>query len=70
VRGFRISVGEGKLPNGGTRPDDPPKDELLIEHKSGAKVHIDAEGNIEITTPKNITFEAQKITMKAEVEVQ
>lgn len=70
ARGFRISVGQGKMPNGGTRPEDPPQDELLIEHKSGAKIEIDSSGNISITTPENITFEAKKITMQVQNEVE
>jgi hypothetical protein len=69
VRGFRISVGEGKLPDVGTRPSDPPKDELLIEHKSGAQIRIDSNGNIEIKSPENLTLDAKKIVLKTQTEV-
>lgn len=66
VRGLRISVGEGKLPDVGTRPDQPPQDQVLIEHKSGAKLHIDADGNIilEAAAGKDITLKGNKITFE------
>ncbi len=72
VRGLRISVGEGKLPDVGTRPDSAPQDEVLIEHKSGAKVHIDADGNItfEAASGKDMTFKANKITLDVQDAVE
>jgi hypothetical protein len=65
LRGLRISVGQGKLPDVGTRPDNAPVDEVLIEHKSGAKVRIDADGNItlEAASGKDMTLKANKITL-------
>jgi len=72
VRGLRISVGEGKLPDVGTRPDAAPQDEVLIEHKSGAKVHIDVDGNItfEAASGKDMTFKANKITLDVQDSVE
>jgi hypothetical protein len=63
VRGLRINVGEGELIDAGTRPDSAPMDEITIHHKSGAQIQIDADGNITISTPAELRFEAQKITM-------
>jgi len=72
VRGLRISVGEGKLPDVGTRPDAVKTDEVLIEHKSGAKVHIDAEGNITLQAAgqKELTLKAKKITLDVDDSVE
>lgn len=72
VRGLRISVGQGKLPDVGTRPDSAPQDEVLIEHKSGAKVRIDPDGNItlEAASGKDMTFKANKITLDVQDAVE
>lgn len=70
VRGLRICVGQGKMPDVGVRPDDPAPDEVLIEHKSGATFHIDTDGNITIHTSKDIRFEANKITMQVQDSVE
>lgn len=42
LKGLRITVGEGLLPNLGSRPDEGANDELLIEHSSGAKITMQA----------------------------
>lgn len=72
VRGLRISVGAGKLPDVGVRPADPVDDEVLLEHKSGARVHIDADGNITIRAAngKNLRLEANTITLAAQDSVE
>lgn len=70
VRGFRISIGEGKLVDAGSRPTNAASDELLIEHKSGARIRIDAEGNITISTTKDLTIDARKITMNVTDKVE
>lgn len=72
VKGLRISVGENMLPDAGVRPDEPVADEILIEHKSGASIYIDADGNITLSSPKDITFSANKIVMDVQdsVDVQ
>lgn len=70
VRGLRISIGENKMLAVGTRPSNATADELLIEHKSGAKIQIDADGNISISTSGNITFDAKKITMNIKDSVE
>ncbi len=72
VRGLRISVGKDMLRDVGTRPDAADVDEVLIEHKSGAKVHIDADGNItfEAASGKDMTFKANKITLDVQDSVE
>ncbi len=63
VRGLHIGVGDSELVAVGTRPDSAPVDEITIRHKSGAEIHIDPDGNITISTPADLRFEANKITL-------
>ncbi|WP_420451181.1 hypothetical protein [Ilumatobacter sp.] len=70
ARGLTIKVGEGLLVDVGNRPESAAEDEVLIEHKSGASIHIDSEGNISISTSKDITFDANKITMNVADSVE
>jgi hypothetical protein len=60
ARALTIKVGD-KMTTIGTRPADGTDDELVIDHKSGSKVKIDANGDL--------TIEAKKITVTGDVTV-
>ena len=62
VKGLKITVGKEKLPNVGVRPTEGEDDEFLIEHTSGTKIRILANGKIEI--------EADSLSIKGNVEIQ
>jgi hypothetical protein len=71
VLGFRITVGKGRMPDIGVRPDAPPQNELLIEHaQAKARIRIDDQGNIELSTDKDITLKANKIVMNVSDAVE
>lgn len=72
VAGFRISVGTDALLPAGQRPDDPPENELVIEHpEAGSSIRLLANGNIEILSDGELKLTADKIVMEADsVEVQ
>jgi hypothetical protein len=62
VKGLKITVGADKLSNVGARPSEGADDEFLIEHKSGAKFKIAADGAI--------TIEATSISIKGDVTIE
>jgi len=62
VNGLKITIGQSKLPNVGARPSEGADDEFLIEHKSGTKFTIAADGALAI--------EAQNISLKGNVTVE
>jgi hypothetical protein len=71
VLGFRITVGKGHMPDIGVRPDPPPQNQLVIEHEqANAKIRIDGQGNIELSTDKDITLTANKIVMNVDDAVE
>jgi hypothetical protein len=72
VRGLKVGVGSGKLPSVGERPGNATADEILIEHTSGARLHIDKEGNITIAAAsgKNLRLEGTKITLAVQDTVE
>jgi hypothetical protein len=62
VKGLKITVGADKLPNVGARPNEGADDEFLIEHKSGTKFKIAADGAI--------TIEANSVSIKGDVTIE
>jgi len=58
VKGLKITVGADKLSTVGGRPTEGDDDEVLIEHSSGAQIHIDAKGGITITAKDALTIAA------------
>jgi hypothetical protein len=62
LRGLRVTIGQSLMPTVGTRPTDPPLDQLEIKHdQSSATIKIDSSGNIEISTTGTLTLRANKI---------
>lgn len=70
VSGLRISVGQTHLLGATARPDNAVADEVLIEHTAGTSIRIDDEGNIEISTTKDLTMNARRITMNVTDKVE
>ncbi|HEX5543347.1 MAG TPA: hypothetical protein VFX60_17635 [Micromonospora sp.] len=73
VLGFELTVGEASMPDVGTRPDTPTPGVLTVKTKKGnASISIDAEGNITISTDKEIRLSGEKVvmTVKTGVEVK
>jgi hypothetical protein len=64
VKGLKISVGSGKLAGVGKRPTEGGDDELLIEHSSGTKIHIDSTGAL------TIDASAAPLTINGSVVIQ
>jgi hypothetical protein len=62
VKGLKISVGTDSLPNVGVRPSEGADDEFLIEHKSGTKFRIAADGAV--------TIEASSVSIKGDVFIE
>jgi hypothetical protein len=52
IKGLKITIGAGKLAAVGTRPIEGPDDDFLIEHATGASVHIDSNGALTIDAGK------------------
>ncbi|QKV80430.1 hypothetical protein [Amycolatopsis sp. Hca4] len=48
--GLRVQVGAGTLPEVGTRPDPPSDGSITIEHESGTRIRVGADGGVTITT--------------------
>ncbi|ONH34497.1 hypothetical protein [Protofrankia sp. BMG5.30] len=72
VLGFELTVGEDSMPNVGKRPDTPAAGVLTVKTKKGnASISIDADGNITISTDKEIRLNGEKVvmTVKSGVEV-
>jgi len=66
VRGFELTIGHALMPEVGARPQDPAPEVLTIRSAKGnAAISIDAEGNVSISTQKEIRFTADKIVMTA-----
>jgi hypothetical protein len=74
AKGLKIAVGEDRLASVGARPQPPSDQSIEIDHKSGTKVKITADGKVEITTSgKDISISAGSgtVTLKASsVEVK
>ncbi|HJZ79323.1 MAG TPA: hypothetical protein VKD91_03225 [Pyrinomonadaceae bacterium] len=62
VKSLKITVGADKLPNVGARPSAGEDDEFLIEHKSGTRLKIAADGSLSI--------EASSISIKGDVTIE
>jgi len=62
VKGLKITIGADKLPNVGVRPSEGKDDEFLIEHKSGTKLQIAADGSLSI--------EASSVSIKGDVTIE
>jgi hypothetical protein len=74
VKALHVMVGERALPPVGARPDPMPEDNTLtIEHHSGTKITVDAEGALTITTSSkklSLSNGAVSVTLNgAKVEV-
>jgi hypothetical protein len=50
VRALHLLVGTSALPAVGTRPEAPDDDTITIEHSSGTKITVDAQGAVSVTT--------------------
>jgi hypothetical protein len=73
VLGFELTVGDGSMPDIGTRPDPPAAGVLTLRTKQGnASISIDTDGNITISTDKEIRLNGEKVvmTVKTGVEVK
>jgi hypothetical protein len=73
VLGFELTVGEDLMPGVGARPDTPAAGVLTVRTKKGnASISIDADGNITISTEKEIRLSGEKVVMavKSGVEVR
>lgn len=65
VRSLQVTVGQPALPDVGTRPEPPADDTISIEHHSGTKIAIDAQGALTITTSsKEITLSNGSVSVK------
>ena len=62
VKGLKITIGEDKLPSVGARPSEGEDNEFLIEHKSGTRFKIAANGSLSI--------EASNISIKGDVTIE
>ena len=73
-RALHILVGKSALPDVGKRPNAPADDTITIEHASGTKITVDANGAVAVTTKdQKITFGNGKVTLAldgAAVKVQ
>ncbi|MBO3084866.1 hypothetical protein [Cellulomonas fengjieae] len=57
ARALHVLVGASALPAVGTRPTVPADDTITIEHASGTRITIDAQGAVSVTTDhKKLTF--------------
>jgi len=71
VLGFEITVGKSLMPDVGKRPDDPAAEVLLIRSDNGkASISIDKDGNVTISTEKEIRFSAKKVVMDVQDGVE
>jgi hypothetical protein len=50
ARGLQITVEDQKLPDVGERPSVPAEGTLVIEHKSGTTITVDADGAVKVET--------------------
>lgn len=62
AKGLKITIGTSKLGNVGERPAEGADDELLIEHKSGTKLTIEAGGDVKL--------EAKKVSIKGDLTIE
>jgi hypothetical protein len=62
VKGLKITVGKDSLGSVGERPTEGEDDEFLIEHKSGTKFKIAADGSLSI--------EASSVSIKGDVTIE
>ena len=68
VKGLKITIGNDKLTNIGLRPAEGKDDEFLIEHKSGTKLKIAADGSLSIEA-QTISFKGD-VTFEGNVEIK
>jgi hypothetical protein len=61
--GLKIAVGKGACTDLGTRPTEGPTDVLLITHKSGTTVEIDASGNVTVDGKQKVVLKAGGATL-------
>jgi len=63
--GLHVLVGVGALPEVGARPDPPADGSITIEHESGTKITVDADGGVTIATNhKPITLTNGGVSVK------
>jgi hypothetical protein len=62
VKGLKITIGKDSLRSVGERPAEGEDDEFLIEHKSGTKLKIAADGSLSI--------EASRVSIKGDVAIE
>ena len=62
AKGIKVIIGNDSLGNVGIRPSEGGDDEFLIEHKSGTKFYIAANGAL--------TIEAANISLKGDVNIE
>lgn len=74
ARALHILVGTSALPDVGKRPGVPNDDTITIEHSSGTKITVDAQGAVTVSTDKkSLSFTNGRVTLKldgAKVQVQ
>lgn len=61
--GLKIAVGKDALTALGQRPTEGGADVLLITHKSGSTVEIDADGNVTVDGKKKVVLKAGGVTL-------
>ncbi|WP_199512717.1 hypothetical protein [Nucisporomicrobium flavum] len=65
ARALHITVGQKSLPDVGTRPTPPADDTVVIEHHSGTRITINADGEVTIATDqKSLTLTNGQVSMK------
>lgn len=65
ARALHITVGHKSLPDVGTRPEPPDDDTVVIEHHSGTRITINADGEVTIATDrKTLTLTNGQVSMK------
>jgi hypothetical protein len=61
--GLKIAVGKSALTALGSRPTEGDADVLLISHKSGTTVEIDASGNVTVDGKQKVVLKAGGVTL-------
>lgn len=61
AKGFTLTIGASKLRNVGERPAEGGDDELLIDHASGTRIHIDSSGKVTIKAQGGIEIEGDAV---------
>lgn len=72
AKGLKITIGASKLGTVGARPSEGGDDEFLIEHASGASLHIDSQGALTIVSKGAMSIDASSasLSIKGKVTIQ